>query len=450
MSQQQFSILSTALELIGREEIQQRMLSIYKETGRGKGTVVLVQGHSGIGKTSIVQWLKAPVEAENGVFVVGKFNQYHQNIPYYAVREALRKLWRIAYSSSRSKDVDIIGKVTDTLGVFGGVLAQLLPEMKPIFRDHHQIDDASITPFEVRQRFMDAIKLFFKAVCSPENPVVVFIDDWQWADQASMELLKEIKRDDELRYLMMIATYRDEEVDATHPLRAVISQLHRQEISPEVLDIKGLDHAALKTMIVRVLGGPVNRLDRFARKIMAKTRGNPFYIKAFLEFLHIEKSLMYVSQKNIWDWDMGDDVPDDMEDLFVRRLNHFDQDSQDLISLAACLGNKFDMSILSIISDTSINLCRERLEPFTAFGFILPAEEDRAVHDPPPEGSGNFQFLHDLVQQVAYLMMAPERLPQVHLKIGRLFLSQPERKKSFRTSCRSPQQPWRGRKAWGF
>ena len=405
-------------DLIGRDADKARLLKVFKEAGAGSGRVVLVPGHSGIGKTSLVHWLETPVAKDNGIFVTGKFNQYHQNTPYYAIRQALGKLWNRIIRSDADSGSRLIDEVRWALGDLRFLLVGLVPEMGSVFDDPAGSQDSSINFIEARHRFTRVIIDFIKTVSRPEHPVVIFLDDWQWADSASLELLKGLHSSSQLGFCLIIASYRDEEVDESHPLSPAIASMNRRPLPPETVPVKRLDQDAVRQMICCALDGTVNGLDEFTRRIWEQTRGNPFHIKAFIGFLHGVGLLCFDPASRIWHWQLKEDLPGDIVAIFIRQLDRFSPKGKRLISRAACLGNFFDLSTLAVISRRRPQDCLEVMAPLIADGLLLEVDEKGASAQGP-----SFTFLHDRVQQAAYLLIDPEDRPSIHLEIGRLMLA---------------------------
>lgn len=379
---------------------------------------MLVPGHSGIGKTSLVQWLAEPVKAENGLFVTGKFNQYHQNTPYYAVRQALSALWH-KICPIIDADPGLEARLREALGDLGFLLSGLIPDIGTLFEEESRSEDISYV--EARHRFTTLIRNFLKTICLPEHPVVVFIDDWQWADSASLELLRGLGGENRIRYFLLIASFRDEEIDATHPLGPVIADLNRRIPPPEVIEVKSLKASAVKKLIENALDAPLARPEAFIGEILRITRGNPFHIKTLISFLCEEGALRMDSSDRLWHWSLEAGRPRTIVDLFSRRISRLKPRSRALISLAACIGNFFNLETLSLISHLSGHECQERITPLLEEGLVLISGDENQDAYPAPGRS--FKFLHDRVQQAAYLMIDADKRPALHLKIGRLLLA---------------------------
>ncbi len=227
-----------AHQLFGREKTAERLLSIFKKTSRGYGQLLLVGGHSGIGKTSVIEWLKEPVQARNGIFIQGKFDQYQQHSPYFPIRHALSSLWKAIQGVHGRESDQFNAELREKLGEHGTLLFEIIPEIREVLRIDTVAEE--ISPLEAQHRFVNVIRTFLQVAARPERPLVMFIDDWQWADNASLEFLRTLLAGSRMNYFLLIASYRDEDVHGDHPLLPVINELDVQISPPEKLEVKNL------------------------------------------------------------------------------------------------------------------------------------------------------------------------------------------------------------------
>ena len=413
-------------KLYGRDQEIGMLLESFERIGSGRGELLLVPGSSGVGKTALVQELRMPIRKGNGFFISGKFDQYQQNIPYFGFRQALAELCRElqagdAQSRSRFK-IDILRAV----GNLGQVLVELVPEFASFLGEQPPLE--AISPQEARHRFADVIRNFLKVICLPEHPMVLFIDDWQWADAASCELLKQMQVGIALRYLQVIVSYRDDEVNPSHPLLSALDNLRSQEVPIAVLQVKNITENHIREIIEDTLKPAAEDISGLAAIIHGKTMGNPFFVHSFFSFLHELDLVWYDQARNCWQWRIDKagiaDLPGNVVELFIRKFRSLDLNSRDLFSLAACLGNRFDLETLSIISGRDPGECMELLFSSQAKHLLLSFHaggSDPAAEEPHPPKT--FIFLHDRVQQAAYSLIEPSELPDILLKIGRLLLS---------------------------
>ena len=409
--------LTIANKLYGRDRDVSRLLESFERIGAGHGEVLLVPGSSGVGKTALVQELETPVRERNGFFIRGKFDQYQQNIPYFAFRQALAELCRELQSGDAQQRSRFQAEILQAVGNLGQVLVDLVPEFGPFLGAQPPLAD--ISPQEARHRFADVCRNFLKVVCRPEHPLVLFLDDWQWADAASCELLKQLQVGSTLRYLLVIASYRDNEVDAGHPLLSTVDYLRSHAVPLEVLQVKNLIAKDVQEMVADTLQPTTQDLAPLAAIIHGKTLGNPFFVRSFLGFLHEANLLWFDPVDNSWQWRIDKinaaDLPGDVVELFALKLGRLGSDSRNLFSLAACLGNRFDLETLGIISARSSGECLALLFSGQAATLLRPLEN--------PQAPKECAFLHDRVQQAAYSLIEAAELAPLRLKIGRLLLA---------------------------
>ena len=409
--------------LYGREREIAALTDSFERVCTGYGEVLLLPGSPGVGKTALAQEAAGPILRRNGFFVQGKFDQYQQSTPYFAVSQALTELCdQLLAGSARHRErwrEDVLRAV----GPLGRLLVDLAPGFEALLGPQPLLTE--IGPQEALHRFSRMLGSFLQTICRPEHPLVLFIDDWQWADPGSLRLLRQLQIGSALRYVLVIAAYRDNEVDAAHPLTSTLSDLRRQGVRVTSLglnDLRGDDVARLVGDTVRPASADTGGL---AAVVHARTRGNPFFVRSYLSYLQESGLIGFDETRRQWHWDQdrieAADLPDDVVDLFVRRLGRLEEAPRELLSLAACLGNRFDVGTLSIISERPAEEVTAALSaPQTA--VMLAGRGDG-------DDDGERRFLHDRVQQAAYSLIEAAELPAIHLRIGRLLLASlpPER-----------------------
>lgn len=413
-------------KLYGRDQDILTLLESFERISSGRGEVLLVTGPSGVGKTALVQELKIPILGRNGFFISGKFDQYQQNIPYFAFRQALSELCRELQSGNPQQRSRFKDDILQAIGNLGQALVDLVPEFESFLGTQPPLEN--ISPPEARHRFANVFQNFLKVICRPEHPLVLFIDDWQWADAASFELLKHIQVGITLRYLLVIVSYRDNEVDSDHPLLSTVDDLRSHFIPVEVLRVKNITVNDVAEIVAETFKPAVNDAERLASLIHARTFGNPFFLRSFFNYLNEFNLIGFDTLRNCWQWSMdridGESLPTNVVELFAMRLLRLDNDSRNLFSLAACLGNRFDLKTLSTISGRNPSDCLAILFSRKAKEMFLRLESTGI--DPSSKklpGSVRCAFQHDQIQQAAYNLIEPVELPHILLKIGRMLLN---------------------------
>ncbi len=418
--------VANAARLYGRERELKLLLASFARISSGHGEILLVPGASGVGKTALVQELQKPIRDGNGFFVRGKFEQYQQNVPYFAFRQALAELCGDMQSEDAQQRARLKAEILEAVGGLGRVLIDLVPEFEAILGAQPPLED--ISPQEARHRFAGVFRSFLQVVCLPEQPLVLFLDDWQWADAASCELLKHLEVGTTLRYLMVIVSYRDDEVDSGHPLMVAVDDLRSRAVPVNVLPVENITAHDVREIVTDTLQPTVADAEGMAAFIHGRTLGNPFFVRSFLDFLREIGIIRFDEERHSWLWEMDgidqEDLPGDLVELFTMKLRRLEADTQYLLSLASFLGNRFDLDTLGIISGREPRQCAALLFSGQAAPLLLPLDGDEGRdHTADAGGPRFYSFAHDRVQQAAYSLIAPAERPQLQLKIGRLLLA---------------------------
>jgi predicted ATPase/signal transduction histidine kinase/CheY-like chemotaxis protein len=414
--------LSLSDTLYGRTQHTQQLLDAFEQMCRGTTSLVLVPGHSGAGKTSLVRSLRDTIKQKNGWFLHGKFNQYQQGLPWFAIRQVLAQLWQEMSRGPTLHHQEVLAHIIESLGPLTHLLIDVIPELE----GHLCLPTApeQISPQEARHRFNQVIQRFLKIASKADHPVVMFIDDWQWADAASLELLRNLQLGTDLHFLLVVAAYRDTDVGASHPLPGVLEELRERGVLQHTIALTPLSHEAMREFVCASLPPELDRPDEFASQLLAITGGNPFFTRTLLQTLVHSEQLYFMPQEQRWCWHLdASTLPRDCVHLFSQRLQLLDEPTSQLLSLGACLGNAFSLDMLATISQSTPAACRVHLEPLVAAGLLEPWCE-AAVHSvsEPSQPVGGYLFFHDTIQQAAYQLIDPAQRARVRLDIGHLLL----------------------------
>jgi|GEM_PF-1129515 len=410
--------LSFPEKLYGRDAEIARCASAFQEACNGHGILLLVPGHSGSGKTALVEALRTPVTSRNGLFLQGKFNQYQQDIPLYALRQCLRELGRALLDLGEQDRRRLVVEILAALGELGRLVTDLAPELEQVLGPQPPV--AEISPLEAPHRFALVLRNFLGALCHAEHPVVIFLDDWQWADAASMTMIRQLQLDKSLRYLLVVLAWRDTDVDAQHPFADCLEELRQQHPNAIHMEVRDLPREQIHDLLQDTLQPAVEDLPGLAAHVHASTGGNPFFVRTFLEYMRDSGSLWVGTAGRSWEWNGSLLVSGDVVQLFVMLLKALPDATRELLSLAACLGNQFDVASLADVGGITVEACRDALSGALRLHAITPmdqvAQDGAALHE-------RYRFQHDRVQQAAHALIAPAAVAGLRLKIGRVLLS---------------------------
>ena len=397
-------------KLYGREREVGTLLAAFDRVIKSGGTeLVLVSGYSGIGKSTVVNELHKVLVPPRGLFSSGKFDQYKRNIPYSTLVQAFQALIVPLLGKSDAELTYWRDALREALGPNGKLMIDLIPELKPIIGDQPPV--AELAPQQAQGRFQLVFRRLLGVFARAEHPLALFLDDLQWLDAATLDLLEDMLTRSELQYLMLIGAYRDNEVDAVHPLRQKLDAVKNAGGKVAEITLAPLAREHLGQLIADALRCEPERAASLAQLVHDKTRGNPFFAIQFLSSLAEERMLVFDHDAARWSWDLDrirvTSYTDNVVDLMVGKLTRLPADTLKALQLLACLGNSAEVTTLSIGLETSEELVDAALRP--------------ALHQELVERlAGAYRFAHDRVQEAAYSLIPQTSRPADHLRIGRL------------------------------
>jgi PAS domain S-box-containing protein len=397
-------------KLYGRaDEVETLVASFDRIINSGVPELVLVSGYSGIGKSSVVNELHKVLVPPRGLFASGKFDQYKRDIPYATLVQAFQSLVRPLLSTSDAELASWRHALLEALGPNGRLMTDLMPELTLIIGD--QPPAPELPPQQAQTRFQLVFRSFIGVFARPEHPLALFLDDLQWLDVATLDLLDDLLTQSDLQHIMLIGAYRDNEVSPTHQFMRKLDAIKAAGGRIAEIRLAPLAREHLGQLIVDALRCEPERAAPLAELVHEKTGGNPFFAMQFLSSLVEEALITFDHDAACWSWDLDrihtKGYTDNVVDLMVGKLIRLPAVAQNALQQLACLGNIAEIATLSVV----LAISEEQVD-----AALWPTRRQELVE----RTAGTYRFVHDRVQEAAYLMIPKELRVDAHLRIGRL------------------------------
>jgi PAS domain S-box-containing protein len=414
---------------LGRRDLPDRLLIPEKLYGRdaecevllkafdrvvttGRPELMLVSGYSGVGKSSVVNELHKVLLPPWGLFASGKFDQYKRDIPYSTLAQAFQRLIRRLLGKSEVELAAWRDALRDALGPNGKLMVNLVPELQLITGEPPPVPELPLQA--AQRRFQFVFRRFIGVFARPEHPLALFLDDLQWLDSATLDLLEDLLTQSDVRHLMLIGAYRDNEVNSSHPLMRKLDAIRKAGTSMQEIILAPLTGEDLAQLITDALHCEPERATALAELIHQKTAGNPFFAIQFISALVDEGLLTFDYDDGRWVWDLNSihakGYTDNVVELMVGKLNRLPVETQKALQEFACLGDHAEIAMLSIVHGTSEATVHSDLWAAVSLEFIVRSE-------------GSYEFVHDRAREAAYALISEGGCAEAHLRIGRVLLA---------------------------
>jgi len=400
-------------KLYGRErEIEALLATFDRVVTNGAPELVLVSGYSGIGKSTVVYELHKVLVLPRGLFASGKFDQYNRDIPYATLAQAFQSLVRPLLGQSEAELCRWRDALREALGPNGQLIVNLVPALELVIGRQPPVPD--LPAHEAQNRFQMVFRRFLGVFARKEHPLTLFLDDLQWLDRATLDLLEHLVTHSEVRHLLLIGAYRDNEVGPTHPLLRTLEAIRIAGARVQEIVLVPLRIDDVGRLVADALHCDLERARPLAQLVQEKTGGNPFFAIQFFTALAEEELLAFDPVAPAWQWDVdrirAKSYTDNVVDLMAGKLRRFSATTQEALKQLACLGNVAEIATLTLVHGETEEAMHAALWEAVHAGVVFREESA-------------YKFLHDRIQQAAYTLIPEEHRAKVHLRIGRVLLA---------------------------
>ncbi|WP_325078715.1 ATP-binding protein [Sphaerospermopsis aphanizomenoides] len=422
-------------KIYGREQEITLLLNAFERVSKGNREFMLVAGFSGIGKTAVINEVHKPIVRQKGYFVSGKYDQFQRNIPFSGFLKALHSLLKQILTESIDQLQEWKDKIVSALGEQGQVIVDVIPELENIIGEQPQVSE--LTGSASQNRFNLLFSQFIQVFATKEHPLVIFLDDLQWADAASLKLIQLLISETDTQYLLLIGAYRDNEVYPGHPLMMTLENILKSNTIVNQINLQPLNKSHLNLLVADTLYCPESQAISLTELLLTKTQGNPFFTNQLLKSLHEDGLINFDLSLGYWRCDIRATKAlyqnSDVVQFITAQLQKLPSNTQNILKIAACIGNQFDLLTLSTVCEKTQLATAADLWNALQRGLILPKDEsykfftdslDLSTFNLELTNSQNlrvkYKFLHDQVQQAAYFLIPDNEKQAMHLKIGQL------------------------------
>jgi predicted ATPase/GAF domain-containing protein/tRNA A-37 threonylcarbamoyl transferase component Bud32 len=415
-------------KLYGREIEIATLLASFKRVSQGVSEMILVTGSSGMGKSALVKEVHQAITEKGGYFITGKFDLLQRDIPYASLVQSLRSLIQQLLQESTGQIAIWRNRILAALGLNGQIIIDIIPEVRLIIGSQPAVPEMAL--LEARNRFNLVFQNFIRVFAQREHPLTIFLDDLQWADMASLQIIEGLITTIDSQYLLLIGAYRDNEVVASHSLLLTLDEIRKGGAKVNQIHPTALACDDITQLIVDAFNCSVKRASALSKIVFAKTHGNPFFVNEFLKLLYVEGLIKFNLKKGEWQWDLAriqaQNISSNIVELMSGRLLKLNQHEQQILKLAACIGQRFGLQDLAAISNRSVKVTSDALWPAIKEGLVVPLGNTyKLIHSERQVGIDDvveYKFAHDRIQEAAYSLIPDSEKKITHWQIGQWLL----------------------------
>jgi diguanylate cyclase (GGDEF)-like protein len=423
--------------LYGRTANLNQLMSSFDQIIEGEKVLISVVGPSGIGKSCFVRELSKPLLVKRGFFIEGKFDQLDRSTPYSCFISAIKDLITQILGLDDSRIAKWKQTILQAIGQNGKLITDVIPELEPIIGPQPEMQTSSAA--ETKNRFNVTFQRFVRAFCSTEHPLVMSLDDLQWADLASLQLIEQLMLDSAIGHMLIIAIYRSNEVNSLHPVSMLIKGLVKQNIIVTKIELQPLSVEEIKHFLSDTFQCDQEHTTQLTERCLTKTHGNPFFLTQFIKHLNKQWLVQFDHLTNTWCWDIDkidqQHTTDNVIDLMVEKIRDLSPKAYQLACSGACIGNQFDLNTLAAINFQTPENTVNNLWELLKAGLLAPIDDrydwaghlnqtvfDVNDHIKMAGQIPSYRFSHDRIQQAAYSLLPDSDKHRIHLSVGQSLL----------------------------
>lgn len=409
-------------KLYGRDREISIILNELNLIYSSESKLLLVTGPSGIGKSSLINGLRKPVVKQHGHFLTGKFDQAPSDLPYLPIIAAFQGFINQVIAEGEQAVERLRERILNRLGRRGKYICDVIPELELIIGKQPELEE--FTPEEQQRRFNAVLSLFIEACTAKDTPLVIFLDDMQWADSGTLKFLEQFLIKYRTTGILFLGTYRDDAVGDSHPLQLMISRVTQSGKDIPILHLPPLRQENIQSLIADTLFESRDNVSALAQICHDKTDGNPFFIKQFLLAAHFDKHITYDSVAGKWLWNESAiaamETTENLLPLQERKLQTFNKHTLKILKFASCLGNSFTLQTLTKVCQETEETVLRSLEKLSdiIIGVYTAAPLSSVARTLEDRHLPIYKFAHDRLQRAVYSLLSSQEIKEFHYQIG--------------------------------